>query len=109
MSTFSDVLGLPPEQEALRARCYHPIEPFSEFSREDIEQSIADRFENQVRKHCRRLAIKTSDSELTYDELNRAANRAAHAILAARGERPEQVALLCDPGAMAIAATLAVL
>jgi amino acid adenylation domain-containing protein len=108
-TSFSDVLGFPPEQEALRARCFHPIEPFIEYSRDEIEQSIADRFENQVRKHPRRLAIKTRDRELTYDELNRAANRVAHAILAARGERQEQAALLCDPGAMAIVGTLAVL
>ena len=83
----SDVVGLPPEQQALRARCFHPIEPFIAFRREEIEQSIPDRFEDQVRKHSRRLAIKTKDTELTYDELNRAANRMAHAILASRGKR----------------------
>ena len=33
----------------------------------------------------------------------------AHAILAVRGERQEQVALLCQQGAAAIAATLGVL
>jgi amino acid adenylation domain-containing protein len=109
MPNFSDIPGLPPTQEALRARCFHPSEAFSEFGSEEIEQSITDRFESQVRKHSRRLAIKTSDREWTYDELNRAANRVAHAVLAARGERLEQVALLCEPGAMAIAATLAVL
>ena len=108
-TSFSDVAGLPLEQQALRARCFHPIEPFIEFGREEIEQSISDRFENQVRKYSRRLAIKTKDRELTYDELNRAANRMAHAILAARGERQEQVALLCHQGAAAIAATLGVL
>jgi amino acid adenylation domain-containing protein len=110
MPTFSsDVVGLPLEQQTLRDRCFHPIEPFIEFRREEIEQSIPDRFEEQVGKHSRRLAIKTKDRELTYDELNRAANRVAHAILAARGERQEQVALLCDQGAAAIAATLGVL
>jgi len=108
-TSSSVVVGLPPEQQALRARCFHPTEPFIEFSREEIEQSIPDRFEDQVRKHSLRLAIKTKDKELTYDELNRAANRMAHAILAGRGERQEQVALLCRQGVVAIAATLGVL
>src|SRR5581483_4651872 len=35
-----------------------------------------------------------------------AANRIAHAILGIRGEKQEQVGLLCNPGAAAIAATL---
>jgi amino acid adenylation domain-containing protein len=107
--TSSDVVGLPPEQKALRARCFHPIEPFIEFCREEIEQSIADRFEDQVRKHSQRLAVKTRDRELTYDELNRAANRAAHAVLMDGNVRPDQVALLCQPSVAAIAATLGVL
>ncbi len=108
-TSFSDVVSVPPEQQALRARCFHPTEPFIEFRREEIEQSIPDRFEDQVRKHSRRPAIKTKDRELTYDELNKASNRTAHAILAGRGEGQEQVGLLCHQGAAAIAATLGAL
>jgi amino acid adenylation domain-containing protein len=109
MPTSCSDADFSPEQQTLRARCFHPIEPFVEFRTEDIEQSISDRFEDQVRKHSRRTAIKTRDRELTYDELNRAANRMAHAILASRGEGQEQVALLCHQSAAAIAATLGVL
>jgi len=109
MSAFSNVVSLPAQQEALLARCYHPTEPFIEFGSEEIEQSIADRFEEQVQKHSQRLAVKTGESELTYDELNRAANRAAQAILAELGERQEQVALLCNQGAAGIATTLGIL
>ena len=85
------------------------MEKFIEFRKEEIDQSIPARFEDQVRKHSRRLAIKTSKHALTYDELNKAANRLAHAILARRGERQEQLAILCHQGAGAIIATLAVL
>lgn len=110
MQTFSrEIIGLPQQQQALRARCFHPTEKFIEFRKEEIEQSIPERFEDQVRKHSQRLAIKTKENALTYDELNKAANRIAHAILATRGEGQEQVALLCHQGAVAIAATLAVL
>jgi len=108
-ASFNDVALLPPWQEALRARCFHPFEPFTEFHRDEIEQSIPERFEDQVRKHALRPAVKTHDRELTYDHLNRAANRIAHAILGIRGERQEQVGLLCNQGAAAIAATLGAL
>jgi amino acid adenylation domain-containing protein len=106
---FHDAALLPAEQEALRAQCFHPSEPFVEFRKDEIEQSIADRFEEQVRRYPQRPAIKTGDREFTYDELNRTANCIAQAILAIRGEKPEQVALLCRQSAAAIAATLGVL
>ena len=43
---------------------------------------------------------------VTYAELNAAANRIAHATLAARGQQCERVALLFQQGAAAIGATL---
>ena len=52
--------GLPPEQQALRDRCFHPSGTFVEFQAEEIEQSISDRFEDQVRRHAARLAIETA-------------------------------------------------
>jgi non-ribosomal peptide synthetase component F len=90
--------GLPPEQQALRDQCFHPSGTFVEFEEEEIEQSISDRFEDQVRRHAARLALETAGRAITYGELNEAANRIAHAILAARGERPERVALLFHQG-----------
>src|SRR5262245_8238174 len=101
--------GLPPEQQALRDRCVHPSGMFVEFEEEEIEQSIPARFEDQVRRHTPRLAIETAERAITYGELNEAANRIAHAILAARGERRERVALLFQHGAAGIVATLGAL
>ena len=100
---------LPPQQQALRAACFHPTAPFIAFRKEEIEQSIAERFEEQVRRHAHRVAVKTKAHCFTYAELNGAANRIAHAILAVRGERHEHVALLLPHGVMAIAAVLAIL
>ena len=31
---------LPPEQEAIRAKCFHPAGKFIEFTKNEIEQSI---------------------------------------------------------------------
>ncbi|MGH7836088.1 MAG: AMP-binding protein, partial [Candidatus Binatia bacterium] len=108
-TTVSELVGLPPRQQALRDRCFHPTGTFTEFRKEEIEQSIGDRFEDQARRHAQRLAVKTKQNEFTYDELNKAANRIAHVILASRGEGQEQVGLLCHQGAAAIAGTLGAL
>jgi amino acid adenylation domain-containing protein len=84
-------------------------ESFVEFKKEDIERSIPDRFERQVRQYPLRLAVKDRGKSLTYDELNRAANRVAHAILAQDCKSDEPVALLFKQGMSLVAASLGVL
>jgi non-ribosomal peptide synthetase component F len=100
---------LPPEQEAIRAKCLHPSGDFLDFKKEEIEQSIPDRFEEIVRRFPNRVAVKTRNSTWTYRDLNQLANRIAHAILTQRGAGEEPVALLLEHGADVIAAILAVL
>ena len=100
---------LPPEQQAIRAKCFHPTGIFVEFKQEEIEQSIPERFEKIVRQHPKRIAVKTHHHSLTYDELNKAANRIARAILARVGEGQEPVALLFEHGAPIVAAILGIL
>jgi len=52
MNKFSKgALNLPPEQEAIRAKCFHPTGTFVEFKKEEIEQSIPERFEKIVRQY----------------------------------------------------------
>ena len=79
-------VDLPPEQQAIRARCFHPSGSFVEFGKEEIEQSIPERFEKIVAKYPERIAVKTGRSTLTYEALNKAANRVARAILARPGK-----------------------
>ena len=100
---------LPPEQQAIRDRCFHPSGTFVEFPSEEIEQSIPARFEKIVRLYPERLAVKMGDRALTYDELNQAANRIARGILDSQGPRQEPVVVLFEQGVEAIAATLGVL
>jgi amino acid adenylation domain-containing protein len=85
-----------------------PRNPFVEFRKEDTEQSITGRFEQQAQRYPQRLAVKTKSQSLTYDELNRISNRAAHAVLASC-DGAEPIALLFKPGAGAITASLGVL
>jgi amino acid adenylation domain-containing protein len=104
--TFSE---LPPDQQAIRARCFHPGGTFIDFKKEEIEQSIPFRFEQIVQKYSDRLAIKTKSHQLTYGMLNRTVNRVARAILEKRGEGKEPVALLLEKDAPMVAAILGVL
>ena len=100
---------LPPEQEAIRARCFHPSGTFVEFKKEEVEQSIPERFEKIVAKYRDHVAVKTSNQTLTYEELNRLANRVADAILAESHDNRRPVALLLENDAPMIAAILGVL
>ena len=110
MSDFSQrVTNLPPEQEAIRAKCFHPTGKFVEFTKTEVEQSIPERFEKIVRKYSDQLATKSDDQSLTYDELNRVANRIAHAILSKQRKQDEPVALLLGKGVALTAAIFGVL
>jgi amino acid adenylation domain-containing protein len=81
---------------------------FVAFSKDDIEQSIAQRFAAQVSAHPDRAAVSCSDGALTYRELNRRANLIAHAILDRLGPGSEAVALLLPQGSDLVAAILGV-
>jgi amino acid adenylation domain-containing protein len=76
---------------------------------DEIERSVPDRFEEIVRRYPDRHALKIGARPFTYHELNRAANRIAHAILARRGDHSEPIALLFENGFEAIAAFFGVL
>ena len=91
-----ETLCLPQEQQAIGDKCYHPAGRFIEFKLEEIEQSAAERFEQQARQFPDRTAIKTKTHHLTYDQLNRSANRVARAILDRRGFGEEPIALLIE-------------
>jgi amino acid adenylation domain-containing protein len=103
-------MKLPAAQEAIWSKCCQSSGPFSEFSIEDVETTIPARFEKIVKQYPHRIAVKTSDNRNpTYAELNREANRVAHAILAQRGRTAEPVGILFENGIEQIAAMLGVL
>ena len=82
---------------------------FVRFPREEVEQSVPARFERQVRLCPEQIAVADAESAFTYRDLNRLANRIAHAVLAVRGTGPEPVALLVGNGVPVVAAMLGVL
>jgi amino acid adenylation domain-containing protein len=103
------VPDIPPDQEAIRARCFHPTGTFVAFGKEEVEQSISRRFEQIVRLYPNRLAIKTKSRALTYDSLDRLANRIANSLVVRSAQREESVAVLLEHGADIIAALVGVL
>lgn len=83
-----------------------PTNPFPEFDKEETEQSIPDRFEQQVKRFSERIAIKSSSCQISYSELNKSANRIAHTLIAQCDETETPVALLMEQGSPQIAAIL---
>ncbi|MFV1979877.1 MAG: amino acid adenylation domain-containing protein [Rhodothermia bacterium] len=79
------------------------------FRKEEVEQTIPDRFETQVRRVPEQVAVISGGSSLTYEALDLASNRLAHAILDRCGDGVEPIALLFEHDAPAIVAILAVL
>jgi amino acid adenylation domain-containing protein len=100
---------IPAEQQAIRAKCFHPTGTFVEFTADEIEQSIPDRFEKIVRLYPDRLAVKTKNDSVSYEALNRAANRIARTILEQHGQRGEPIAIMFGHSVNAIAAIIGVL
>jgi acyl-coenzyme A synthetase/AMP-(fatty) acid ligase/acyl carrier protein len=101
--------NLPEEQQAIRAKCFHPSGTFVEFGRDEIEQSIPDRFEKVVRRYYDRLAVQVGDDALTYDFVDKAANRIGRAVLDKLGEKIEPIVLLSDQGFTTISSYLGIL
>jgi amino acid adenylation domain-containing protein len=88
----------------------YPIANSTYFPQEETDQSIPDRFRTIVSKHADRPAIiKDSEHFLTYDGLNRKANRIAQTILATRGQKPEPIGLLFDHSCDFVAAIFGIL
>lgn len=88
---------------------HEPDREFRPFGDAEIEQSIPQRFEQQVRAFGDRLAFQWSGGSHTFSSLNETANRLARTLAFARGSPDEPVALLFDHGGDILAAIIAVL
>jgi amino acid adenylation domain-containing protein len=85
-----------------------PSNSFCEFTKTEIEQSVAARFEKQVALYGDRLAAKSDQEEITYNALNRRANRVARAILEPCGDCDDPLALLFTYGVLPVVAVIGV-
>jgi len=71
--------NLPPEQEAIRAKCVHPTGTFVEFPIEDVETSIPARFEKWS------VCFHTIELQLAVSQLAIGAKRGTVVIVQERG------------------------
>ncbi len=79
------------------------------FSRDAVEQSIPARFEQQVNRHGRRIAVVTAEGDWTYRRLNQEAEKIARAIVKEQIHDPGNIVLLMSHDAYMIAAIIGVL
>jgi amino acid adenylation domain-containing protein len=100
---------LPLEQQAIRAKCFHPTGTFVKFPKEDVEKSLPERFEKIVQMYPDRLAVKMGEQSVTYSELNAMANCIARVVVTEGGASSDPIGLLLEKGAPLMAAMLGVL
>lgn len=84
-------------------------EGYVPFPAEAVDGSVPARFEEQVRLHSGRVALRTPSRQWTYAELNVSANRVAQAILGCGPAGGPAVALLMDQEEPVVPALLGVL
>jgi amino acid adenylation domain-containing protein len=79
------------------------------FPKHEIEQSIPQRFAQQVQRHGERTAVLCEAGALTYAELDRASNQVASALRGLGHESGSCVAFLAEQGLVQIVAIFGVL
>jgi amino acid adenylation domain-containing protein len=94
---------------AERVAAVLPHRDFVRFPLHETGQTLAQRFEKQVRRFPHRLAVKTRQEELTYAQLDALANRTAQAIMARSGHLQLPVVILLEQGAGLVGAIIGVL
>jgi amino acid adenylation domain-containing protein len=88
--------NLPTEEQKTHTDNLDSSNATVEFKDEALEESIPGRFEKYVRRYPDWIAFKTKRKTLSWDALNRAANRVARTVLATYQNREKPIALLVD-------------
>jgi amino acid adenylation domain-containing protein len=97
------------DEKSLLSHGVRPVNPFVEFRREEIEQSITQRFATQVAKYSDRLAVSSKNYKWSYKELDAAVHSISQTLADLRGHDEERVALLFEHDAPMVAAMLGAL
>src|SRR6516165_3568485 len=102
---MSDAMYIKPVQNSAN----EAINEVLSSGREQLEQTLIERFEKIVRQYPHHVAVKMGEVAVTYAELNGMSNRVARAIVAARSSDSEPIGLFFATGVAQIAAVLGVL
>ncbi|MEW6736015.1 MAG: amino acid adenylation domain-containing protein, partial [Acidobacteriota bacterium] len=103
------IISIEEQQRRLQGNLIGPTTSFVQFHREEIKQSVAARFQQQVEKYPNNIAIETAHLKWSYRELNTRADSIAQAILPLREQGQQRIALLFDHDAPMIAALMGVI
>ena len=93
---------------APRSRLRSP-DAFVEFHIAQCDQPIHDRFEQQALRQPNAVAVRLLSGDITYAQLNAAANRAARALLVKVGTASNPIAVMLNQGYESVLWTLAIL
>lgn len=85
-----------------------PEVAFSAWGPDEVDQTLAQRFTKQVRRHGSRVAVRSDAGCVTYEELDRRASRLARALLSHDAAPGQRVALLLAHDAPLMAAMIGV-
>ncbi|MDH6171036.1 natural product biosynthesis luciferase-like monooxygenase protein/amino acid adenylation domain-containing protein, partial [Variovorax boronicumulans] len=106
---FRIPLPRPAQSIAITSHLLKPVNPFTEFTRDEIEQSLTSRFEAQVKRNPAAIALTYEETTWSYTELDQRANGIANALQQMLGEGTGRVMLLFGHGAEMVAAMIGVL
>ncbi len=99
---------LPPEQEAVRQRAFHPSGEWTPLDTIADAQSLLDYFAQQVVERPDHPAIQRGDRCVTYADLDQQSSHLARAIRARVGDEAQAVGLLLADATLTIMAVVAV-
>ncbi|OPX42337.1 linear gramicidin synthase subunit B [Ruminiclostridium hungatei] len=77
-----------PELKPLEHLKIRPDNPFTPFERAEIDQTLIERFEQQVSKWPRQVALQSGTRSLSYSELNQLANGIGRMLLEKHDQGP---------------------
>jgi len=83
-----------------------PQNNFTEFARDEIEQSIIDRFRQQVDLFPDNIAVQLLDEVCTYKQLDQRSNQIANCLLDKGNQEQQRIAVLFGQGISTIASIL---
>ena len=77
------------QEQAPVAETFSAPPGFVRFAKGEIEQSLAERFESQVKAHPAKIAVEANGHALSYSKLNYLANNLVHNIFAENEDDPD--------------------
>ncbi|MGD2085956.1 MAG: amino acid adenylation domain-containing protein [Candidatus Aminicenantes bacterium] len=84
---IKDLKGFGLKASQIQGNRVKPGNDFIPFKKEEINQSIPERFEAIVKKYPDKIAVKIGPVSVTYDALNQKANHAAQGVLSSCEEK----------------------